>query len=175
MLAVVLFIAFWVVVALGLLVIAIRGGHRGDRLLPGAASVGSRSSMTLFLLTTAVFGVGLPLALLSGNSSSASAHAGVGLKLSAHEKAGRELFGSHCAVCHTLAAANASGKIGPNLDTLKPSSSVVRHTIQYGCLPNGSPSLGQACLGQGVMDPNIVEGAEADNVAAFVAKVAGQG
>ena len=30
-----------------------------------------------------------------------------------------ELFGENCAVCHTLAAANAVGKVGPNLDQLE--------------------------------------------------------
>ena len=31
------------------------------------------------------------------------------------------LFSENCASCHTLAAANATGKVGPNLDDLKPS------------------------------------------------------
>ena len=31
-------------------------------------------------------------------------------------QAGQQLFTQKCAVCHTLAAAGASGTIGPNLD-----------------------------------------------------------
>ena len=51
-----------------------------------------------------------------------------------------ELFGEHCAVCHTLAAANAIGKVGPNLDMLKPPKAQVLHTIANGCLPNATVS-----------------------------------
>jgi mono/diheme cytochrome c family protein len=173
-LAVALFVAFWVIVAVGLFLIASRGSRGRDR-AGGAGRMGSRSATTLFLLTAAVFGIALPLLVLTSNHSNADAHVGSGLKLTANEKTGRELFGSHCAVCHTLAAANAMGKVGPNLDMIKPSYSLVVHTINNGCLPNGSPSSGQACLGQGVMDPDIVQGADAQNVAAFVSKVAGQG
>ena len=38
------------------------------------------------------------------------------------------------AVCHTLSAANAVGKVGPNLDTLKPPYGLVLNTINNGCL-----------------------------------------
>jgi mono/diheme cytochrome c family protein len=123
-------------------------------------------------VTTAVFGIALPILMLVGNHDNANAQVG-GMKLTPGEKAGRELFGEHCGVCHTLAAANTAGKVGPNLDLLKPSESIVLHTIQNGCLPNGSTSSGQACLGQGVMPPNVVQGRQAQQVAAFVAKVAG--
>jgi cytochrome c6 len=33
---------------------------------------------------------------------------------------GKTIFTTNCSSCHTLAAANATGTIGPNLDTLKP-------------------------------------------------------
>ena len=33
---------------------------------------------------------------------------------------GKQLFSQKCAGCHTLADAGAQGKIGPNLDQLKP-------------------------------------------------------
>jgi mono/diheme cytochrome c family protein len=107
-----------------------------------------------------------------GNHANANAQVG-GIKLTPGEKIGRELFGEHCGVCHTLAAANAAGKVGPNLDLLKPSESIVLHTIVNGCLPNGSASSGEACLSQGVMPANVVQGRQAQQVAAFVAKVAG--
>ena len=86
----------------------------------------------------------VPAALLTGNHANASAQVG-GIKLTAAEKTGRELFGEHCAVCHTLAAANAVGKVGPNLDMLKPPASLVLHTINNGCLPNAAdPSSARA-------------------------------
>jgi cbb3-type cytochrome c oxidase subunit III len=43
--------------------------------------------------------------------------AGVGKQLTS----GKDIFVANCGSCHTLAAAGTSGKIGPNLDQLKPS------------------------------------------------------
>jgi mono/diheme cytochrome c family protein len=171
-LAVAAFVAFWVVVALGLFFLAVRGGAGARALSTGPTRGGMRAVTTLFLVTTAVFGIALPLLMLTGNHSNANAQVG-GIKLTAAEKRGRELFGEHCGVCHTLAAANAIGKVGPNLDVLKPAQSVVLHTILNGCLPNASSSSGQSCLGQGVMPAAVVQGRDAQDVAAFVAKVAG--
>ncbi|HEX4561409.1 MAG TPA: cytochrome c, partial [Gemmatimonadales bacterium] len=120
------------------------------------------------------FGVAIPLGFLIGNHAKANAQIG-GIKLNAAEKQGRELFGQHCGVCHTLAAANAIGKVGPNLDQLKPSETLVLHTITYGCLQNPpSTSSQQNCLGQGTMPAAIVQGKQATDVAQFVAKVAGK-
>jgi mono/diheme cytochrome c family protein len=40
--------------------------------------------------------------------------------------------GAGCGGCHTLAAAGATGTVGPNLDQLKPSTSVVAHQVMVG-------------------------------------------
>ena len=40
--------------------------------------------------------------------------------------------GAGCAGCHTLSAAGATGTTGPNLDQLKPSTSVVAHQVMVG-------------------------------------------
>jgi mono/diheme cytochrome c family protein len=170
-LAVAAFVAFWVLVALGLTLLAVRGGA-GSRPIRDPGRRGSRMSLTLFVVTAAVFGVALPLLMLTGNHSNASAQIG-GIKLTAAEKTGRELFGEHCGVCHTLAAANAVGKVGPNLDILKPAQTTVVNTIANGCVPNPPKGASDACLGQGVMPAAVVQGREAQDVAAFVSKVAG--
>jgi mono/diheme cytochrome c family protein len=171
-LAVAAFVALWVVVALALFVLAARGSgtvtHR--RRDPGRR--GSNITISMFVVTAVVFGVGLPLLMLTGNHHNANAQVG-GVRLTAAEKNGRQLFGEHCGVCHTLAAANAVGKVGPNLDILKPAQSTVLNTINNGCLPNPPKGSNQGCLGQGVMPASIVQGQDAQNVAAFVAKVAG--
>ncbi len=171
MLAVAAFVAFWVVVALGLVFLAGRrsGASAVSR---GPSRGGMRSILTVFVLTAAVFGIALPLLMLTGNHANASAQIG-GIKLTAAEKTGRELFGEHCAVCHTLAGANAIGKVGPNLDILKPAQTLTLHTIANGCLPNATPSSGETCLGYGVMPALVVQGQDARDVAAFVSKVAG--
>jgi mono/diheme cytochrome c family protein len=172
-LAVAAFVAFWVVVAFGLFYVAARGGPRNVQVGERRPSRGANRLVgAVFAFVAIGFGIALPLALLTGNHSHANAEIG-GMKLTAAERDGRTLFGEHCGVCHTLAAANAVGKVGPNLDMLKPSETVVTHTLANGCLPNAGSSSDQACLGQGVMPANIVTGIDASEVAKFVAKVAG--
>ncbi len=174
LLAVFLFVAFWVVLGLGLFFVASRGGMGGARAtLQKQSRAASKLAGTSFTILLVGFGVAIPAAILIGNHANASSQVG-GLKLTAGEKNGRELFGVHCAVCHTLAAANAAGKVGPNLDMLKPSQTLVLHTINNGCLPNApSSDPAEACLGQGVMPAAVVQGKDAQNVANFVARVAG--
>jgi mono/diheme cytochrome c family protein len=174
MLAVWLFVAFWVVLGLGLFFIAIRGGLGGARQAfqgqgPGARRFFGISFVAIYL----GFGLALPAVLLTGNHANANAQVG-GLKLSAAEKAGREMFGQHCGFCHTLAAANAIGKIGPNLDTLQPAESLVLHTIKNGCLQSPPSGSSETCLGNGTMPANILQGQQASDVAKFVARVAGK-
>jgi mono/diheme cytochrome c family protein len=172
-LAVAAFVAFWVLVAFGLFFVAARGGPRGAaRAVHRQTHGANRVAIAGFTFVALAFGIALPLLLLTGNHSNASAQVG-GVKLTASERTGRELFGQHCGVCHTLAASNSIGKVGPNLDVLKPAESIVLHTINNGCLPNPPTGSAEACLGEGVMPADVVEGRAAQDVAAFVAKVAG--
>jgi mono/diheme cytochrome c family protein len=173
-LAIILFIGFWAVLGLGVFFIAIRGGVGGARAaLHTRDRRGTSVLRLLFALMYIGFGVGLPVALLTGNHSNASAQVG-GLPLTKAEKTGRALFGLHCGVCHTLSAANAIGKVGPNLDQLAPPQTLVLSTINNGCLQNGSSSSHEQCLGQGTMPAQIIQGRQAQEVAAFVARVAGK-
>jgi mono/diheme cytochrome c family protein len=172
-----LFVALWILLGLGVFTIAIRGGLRRAA-KPGAARPQSyaarRGTILLGVIVYVGFGIAMPLGFLIGNHANASAQVG-GYRLTANERQGRQLFGQRCAVCHTLAAANAVGKVGPNLDTIKPSESLVLHTIQYGCLQ--SPTAGntqQACLGFGTMPAAILQGQQATDAAQFVAQVAGR-
>jgi mono/diheme cytochrome c family protein len=175
MLAVVAFIVFWVVLGFFVFFIAVRGGPRGARdTLQGQSPAARRVATISFLVIYVGFGVAMPLVFLRGNKANASAQVG-GITLNANEKKGRELFGAHCAVCHTLAAANAVGKVGPNLDMLRPPESLVLHTINNGCLQKPpTTNSPQNCLGQGNMPAGIVEGTEAQQVSQFVARVAGK-
>jgi cbb3-type cytochrome c oxidase subunit III len=45
---------------------------------------------------------------------------------------GKAIFSSNCASCHTLAAAEATGKAGPNLDQLKPDEKRVQKQVTNG-------------------------------------------
>jgi mono/diheme cytochrome c family protein len=173
MLGVTLFVLFWVVLGVGFFLFAIRGGRGARVKVTGPGRGGNRLVGIMFTFVVIVFGIGLPAALLIGNHNRANGQVG-GITLTSAEKSGRELFGQHCGVCHTLAAANAVGKVGPNLDTIKPSATLVLHTINNGCLPNAPNGSAQQCLGQGVMPSNVVTGRAAQQVADFVSRVAGK-
>jgi mono/diheme cytochrome c family protein len=173
-LATIVFIAFWVLLAFGLFFVAARGGVGGARAALQTQSRGGRKAIgVIFALLYIGFGIAIPVAFLTGNHANASSQIG-GAKLNAQEKRGRELFGQACGMCHTLSAASAIGKVGPNLDMLKPPYSLVYNTINNGCLQNPPPNSAQSCLGQGVMPAQILQGRDAQAVAAFVSKVAGK-
>jgi mono/diheme cytochrome c family protein len=170
MLAVVLVLSIFVLLAAGVFFL----GLRGTGIRRTSEGRGGRAATNLVLLVVYLgFGVAVPVLLLTGNHSNASAQIG-GIQLNQAEKAGRTLFGEHCGVCHTLLAANATGKVGPNLDQLRPPAELVLHTIENGCLQNPpSQSSPEACLGFGNMPANVLQGKNASDVADFVAKVAG--
>ncbi|RDI74878.1 Cytochrome C oxidase, cbb3-type, subunit III [Gaiella occulta] len=66
------------------------------------------------------------------------------LALKGDATAGKSLFASQgCGGCHTLAAAGASGNVGPNLDQAKPSYelAVTRVTKGQGAMPAFGDSL----------------------------------
>jgi mono/diheme cytochrome c family protein len=86
--------------------------------------------------------------------------------------AGKQLFVAKCASCHTLAHANANGQIGPNLDDAFSQDRVdgekntsiqglVDYWIRY---PNTA----------GVMPAKLLDGQQAQDVAAYVGAVAGK-
>jgi len=54
--------------------------------------------------------------------------------------AGKDLFAKNCSTCHTLADAGATGKVGPNLDQLRPGPDLVQHQVTNG--GGGMPAFG---------------------------------
>jgi mono/diheme cytochrome c family protein len=83
---------------------------------------------------------------------------------------GKELFVSKCGACHTLAHAGTAGKTGPNLDYAFAEdrangykSSAIQGLVSY-WIENPNPT--------GVMPAKLVNGQEAQDVAAYVAAVA---
>jgi cbb3-type cytochrome c oxidase subunit III len=98
-------------------------------------------------------------------------------------QSGQKLFQQNCASCHTLAAANAHGTIGPSLDaafaadraqSFKQSSieNVVLDQIRLGSGPIENPA--DPAKAEPTMPANIVSGRDAVDVAAYVASVAGE-
>jgi mono/diheme cytochrome c family protein len=59
---------------------------------------------------------------------------------------GEAIFSSSCASCHTLAAAGASGTIGPNLDESQPDEALVRERVTngMGAMPSFKDQLSEA-------------------------------
>ncbi len=75
---------------------------------------------------------------------------------------GRQVFAdAGCGSCHTLAAAGASGTVGPNLDQLRPSAARVSRIVRNG--GQVMPAFGDR-----------LDDAEIQLVAAFVASSAGR-
>jgi mono/diheme cytochrome c family protein len=75
---------------------------------------------------------------------------------------GKQLFREVCASCHTLAAVNARGVQGPNLDQI---GQITPKRILNAIKIGGT--------GQDRMPSGLLEGKDARDVAAYVSKVAG--
>jgi cbb3-type cytochrome c oxidase subunit III len=63
------------------------------------------------------------VAMVAGNPSAAGPKNATG---------GKDIFLANCGSCHTLADAGTNGKVGPNLDQLKPSLSRVQRQVING-------------------------------------------
>jgi cytochrome c5 len=163
-LAPLLIIGFWVVVGLSLFLIAMGGGPRQarERLLQPRSRAVRRFLLTATVVVFVGFGVVVPGLVIAGNEGSKRA-GNADIKLNAGERRGRELFGRTCNQCHTLAAADTDGRTGPNLDELKPPKSLVLDAILNG-----------RARGVGRMPARLLQGKDAEDVAAFVARVSGR-
>ena len=76
---------------------------------------------------------------------------------------GKTLFRQQCASCHSLAAVNARGVTGPNLDDIG--------EVTPDADPQRDPNGG---TGQDRMPAGLLEGEEAAEVAEYVSEVAGK-
>jgi mono/diheme cytochrome c family protein len=159
-----IFVLVWVVLALGLLLIAFSGGPSGAGQQLMSQSRGARkAAIVLFSLLALALGVLVPAAVIAAVSNRDDIPEANVTGLTASEKNGRELFGRRCANCHTLEAANAIASIGPNLDQLRPNKELVLNAIENG-----------RARGNGQMAAGLYTGEDAEDVANFVAKAVGQ-
>ncbi len=159
-----LVLGFFVVLGLGVVFVAMRGGPGGARdALQARAQGGARGTVALICVVSLVFGIAVPAIVLSYNGGKQAAAGPSGSKLSGSLQKGRDLFARNCATCHTLKDARAVGKVGPNLDVLRPAAPLTLTAIAQG-----------RARGQGQMPALLLEGADAKNVARYVAAVAGR-
>jgi mono/diheme cytochrome c family protein len=159
-----IFVLAWVILALGLLLIALSGGPSGALQRLQSQSRGSRKAATgLFVIALLVLGIGIPLAVISSVEARDDIPEANVSNLTAAEQHGRELFGNRCAQCHTLTASKAVAQVGPNLDQLRPPKELVLDAIKNG-----------RSRGSGQMAAGLYTGEDAEDVAAYVAKAVGQ-
>ena len=161
--AVLAFLLLFVLLAFGAFFLAMSGGPAGARQrVQTQTRRGRRGAIALFVLAILVLGVAVPAAVIATDKNRRSIPEANVKELTDLQEHGRELFGQRCRNCHTLKAANASAKIGPNLDDRRPGKALVLDAIKKG-----------RANGNGNMPANVVEGRDAEAVAEFVAVAVG--
>jgi mono/diheme cytochrome c family protein len=172
---VIVIVLIWVAVGLGVFFVAMRGGPRGARqsLHTDRSEIDQRTSqrfVTLGVVVLFAFGLAVPAIVLAFNGDHKAGVAVGGLHLNARQQEGRELFSRSCAVCHALAATRSVGRIGPNLDVrvgADISTATGRKALVLSAISEGR------ARGLGQMPALLYQGKEAEDVADFVAAVAG--
>jgi mono/diheme cytochrome c family protein len=136
---------------------------------PGAAREAylTRGGRAFTLMIFAIYlglGVAVPAAVIASRGES---EGGVGSlrteAASTSQERGKELFILTCKSCHNLDAVQAHGVTGPDLDEL---GGVDKQRV-LNAIKNGG-------TGQNRMPSGLLEGQDAQDVAAYVAAVAGQ-
>jgi mono/diheme cytochrome c family protein len=138
---------------------AVAGESNSDRAKERRAMFGAIG--LLALVSAVVIGAAIWIAIDNGRDAPLNGPSGI--HLTADEGSGRQLFARTCATCHTLSAVNAVARIGPDLDVLKPPKALVLYAIQHGFAGQG-----------GQMPAGLYSGKDANDIASFVAAVAGR-
>ena len=136
---------------------------------PSSASKLTKHAITLGVALAFVFGLVVPALILTHNGESKASTAD-GVHLTKQETKGRELFAHTCTVCHTLSAVKSVARIGPNLDVRVGddlTTPILRRELVLSAIKEGR------ALGRGNMPALLYQGKEAEDVADFVAAVAG--
>jgi mono/diheme cytochrome c family protein len=165
------FIAFWVVLGLVVLFVAIQGGPRRARESLYSESRLTARALQVGIVATFAFGLAVPALVLGFNGQNKASVGPGSVQLSSGQQKGRVLFAQTCAFCHTLQGAGAAGRTGPNLDALIPHAGTTlaqRKAFVLSSIESGFAGH------YGQMPKAIYSGREAEEVASFVAAVAGQ-
>jgi mono/diheme cytochrome c family protein len=167
---VIVIVLAWVLLGLATFFVAMRGGPRGARQALYTESRASRRIVTLAVVVLFAFGLAVPAIVLAFNGDHKASVAVGGVHLNASEQKGRELFAHTCGVCHTLAATKSVGQIGPNLD-IRVGADIPTAAGRKALVLNAIE--GGRARGLGQMPALLYQGKEAEDVAKFVAAVAG--
>jgi mono/diheme cytochrome c family protein len=164
------FAIFWVVLGVTVVFVAMRGGPRGARESLYTESRAGRAALRTAIIGVFAFGLVVPGLVLGFNGEHKASVGPGGAHLNTEQQKGRRLFAETCAYCHTLGAASAVGRTGPDLDALIP---------QTGENPESRKAFVLTAIESGYaghygqMPAGIYQGREAQAVADFVAATAG--
>jgi mono/diheme cytochrome c family protein len=162
--ATLVFVLFWVVLGLGLLLIALSGGPSGAlQRLQSQSRGGRKTAVGFFIVSLILLGVVVPFLVISGVEARDDIPEANVSNLTEAEKHGRELFAQRCTQCHALKASKSVAQVGPDLDSLRPTKEIVLDALKNG-----------RSRGNGQMSANLYTGEDAEDVAAYVAKAVGQ-
>ena len=156
------FVLLFLSLGLGVAFVAFSGG-------PGAAreaylTSGRRFFRVVIPIVYIGFGIAVPAVVIANGDQGEGGTPGLAGKDASGQLArGKSLFTQTCASCHSLAAVNARGITGPNLDRIgQVTPQRVLNAIRIGG------------TGQGRMPANLLLGKDAQAVAAYVSSVAGR-
>jgi cytochrome c553 len=159
---VVIFLIPWILIGIGVLFIAFSGG-------PGEARQAylTRGSVAFKIVMVVIYlgvGIAVPALILTNRENAEGATNKTRTVIPSSQVAkGKTLFRSTCASCHTLAAVNARGVTGPDLDRI----GALTKTRVLSAIKIGG-------TGQGRMPAGLLQGQNAEDVAAFLQAVAGK-
>jgi mono/diheme cytochrome c family protein len=169
---VIAFALFWVLAGLTVFFLAMRSGRTKGRHGDAGSeeSKAGQRAIVAGVLLVVVFGLVVPALVLAHSGGNRAATTIGGLRLNAEQQHGRLLFGESCALCHTLAASNAVGRTGPNLD-IRLGSEIATEAGRRALVLNAIAEGRARGLGQ--MPAQLYQGRDAEAVADYVAAVAG--
>ena len=157
-----IFLIPWILVGLGVIFVAFSGGP--GRARQAYLTRGNRAFQISILIIYLGVGIAVPAIILTARTDAEGATSQLETKhASAQISSGKTLFRATCASCHTLAAVNARGVTGPDLDRIgQVTPARVLSAIRIGG------------TGQNRMPSGLLQGKNAADVAAFVSAVAGK-
>jgi cytochrome c551 len=157
------FLVPWILVGIGVIFVAFYGGPGGARhaYLTHASGTFKVTMLAIYL----GIGMAVPAIILASRGVAQGATSKLETKSSSSQlQQGKTLFRATCASCHTLAAVNARGVTGPDLDRIgKITPARVLSAIKIGG------------TGQGRMPSGLLQGEFARDVALFVSTVSAGG
>ena len=159
---VVAFLAPFVLLGIGIIFVAFSGGP--GRAREAYLTKGGRFFRFSIVLLYVALGLAVPALIIAAREPSVGATSPL-----KHEEAsteleeGKEFFRQTCGNCHTLAAANARGVTGPDLDSI---GEMTEERVLTAIRVGGT--------GQKRMPAALLEGDDAEAVARYVSAVAGK-